>query len=116
MNPARLHANPDVRHDIGRVALRRGPLIYCVEAQDVDTAPQSMRLPPDAPLAMSWNPDLLGGIVTLTAPARRIDRTVWGDALYRQTAPTEVPSTLLAVPYYIWCNRGANAMQVWLRE
>lgn len=116
MEPRRLHANPAVPQDLGRVALRRGPLVYCVEAHDVGVAPQTLRLPADAALASEWRADLLGGIVTVKADARRIDRAGWEGVLYREAPMAELSSPLTAVPYYIWCNRGPNAMQVWLRE
>ncbi len=116
MSPERLHAHPDVRQDRGRVALRRGPLVYCVEGRDVAGPVAHHRLPPTAPLATTWRDDLLGGIATITAPAQRVDAETWGNALYRSTPAPERPSPLTAVPYCLWCNRGPNPMQVWLAE
>ena len=114
MQPERLHANPAVAQDIGRVALRRGPLVYCLEQCDNPGLP-FLRLPSATPLTAQWAPDLLGGITTLAAEGAQADATSWGHALYRTTPPVEDNSQLIAVPYYIWCNRGPNAMQVWLR-
>ncbi len=116
MRPSRLYANPAVRQDQGRVALRRGPLVYCAEAVDLEVAPQMLRLPAEADLTDIWCADLLGGIITLTAAARKVDTSLWEGVLYRDHPPDERPSPLMAVPYYIWSNRGSNAMQVWLRE
>ena len=51
MPPERLYAHPNVRMDVGRVALRRGPLIYCVEEADNPGGPvQRLTLPRGAPL------------------------------------------------------------------
>lgn len=116
MQAARLYAHPAVRQDQGRVALRRGPLVYCAEAVDLQAAPHMLRLPNDAVLSAIWMPDLLGGIVIVKAAARKFDSSLWGDDLYQDRPPAELPSPLTTVPYYIWCNRGPNAMQVWLRE
>ncbi len=116
MPPARLYAHPAVRQDLGRVALRRGPLVYCAEAVDLKVAPQMLRLPADAGVLASWQPALLGGIVTLNAAAQTPDASQWPMGLYHDRPPAERTSPLTAVPYYIWCNRGPNAMQVWLRE
>ena len=116
MKPERLYAHPDVRQDTGRVALRRGPLVYCVEGQDIAAPVIRLRLPPTAALTAEWRGDLLGGITTLTAPAQLAAAGSWGAALYRTTPAPETPSRLTAVPYYIWCNRGPNPMQVWLQE
>jgi DUF1680 family protein len=104
-----------VRQDIGRVALRRGPLIYCLEQHDNAAPVARTRLPATAPLSDAWS-DLLGGITVVQADALTADAAAWGPSLYRTTPPAETRSPILAVPYYIWCNRGANAMQLWLRE
>jgi DUF1680 family protein len=58
--------------------------------------------------------DLLGGISVLKAEGSAI--TDQDPVLYRTHPPAEGPSPLMAVPYYIWCNRGPNPMQVWIRE
>ena len=116
MPAERTYAHPDVRQDQGRVALRRGPLVYCTEQQDIAAPVGRLRLPPDAALSSTWKGDLLGGITVLTANARAADAANWGTALYRPTPAAETASPLTAVPYYIWCNRGPNPMQVWLKE
>ena len=116
MPAERLYAHPDVRQDVGRVALRRGPLIYCVEGQDIAAPVNRLRLPASAALTAVWRGDLLGGITTITAPAQLARTDSWGPGLYRTTPAAEQPSPLTAVPYYIWANRGPNPMQVWLQE
>ena len=116
MPAERIYAHPDVRQDQGRVALRRGPLVYCVEQQDVAGPVARMRLPVGVTLSSEWRGDLLGGVSVVKADAKLADVAVWGPSLYRTTAASETPSPLTAVPYYIWCNRGPNPMQVWLRE
>ena len=116
MPAERLYAHPDVRQDLGRVALRRGPLIYCAEQRDNGAPVNRLRLPAGAALSDAWRGDLLGGITVLQSDAAAADPATWGDALYRTTPPAESRSALMAVPYYIWCNRGANPMQLWLRE
>ncbi|MBC7478952.1 MAG: glycoside hydrolase family 127 protein [Pseudorhodobacter sp.] len=115
MAAERIYAHPDVRQDIGRVALRRGPLVYCLEQQDNPDAVNRLRLPADAALSDAFEP-LLGGISVLRGQAKAADAAVWGPKLYRTRPPTETTSPIMAVPYYIWCNRGPNAMQLWLRE
>lgn len=116
MPAERLYAHPDVRQDQGRVALRRGPLVYCVEGQDIDGPLGRLRLPESAELRSEWRGDLLGGITVLQAQAVLADAANWGAALYRSSQGPERPCLLTAVPYYIWCNRGPNPMQVWLRQ
>ena len=117
MPAERLYAHPRVRMDVGRVALRRGPLIYCVEEADNPGAPvQSLTLPRSAPLEATWRDDLFGGTMTLTAEGRRL---VPGDGegrLYSVTPPAARDARVTALPYYLWANREPGSMQVWLAE
>ncbi len=117
MPAERLYANPNVKSDIGRVSLRRGPLIYCVEEVDNPSASVPMlRLPKTARPSPETRPDLFDGIVTIVADAEEIQAGETDSALY-QALPFERKSArLTAIPYYLWNNRGANRMSVWLPE
>ncbi|WP_293854155.1 beta-L-arabinofuranosidase domain-containing protein [uncultured Alsobacter sp.] len=112
----RLHAHPAVAADAGRQALRRGPVVYCVEECDVGMDPRRIRLPADAALGPRFDPDLPGGgavVVEGTALAA-VDEDWSG--LYR-TEPTRLATCALrAVPYYLWANRAEGAMAVWLPQ
>ena len=114
MEAKRLYANPKVRQDAGRVALQRGPLVYCVEAVDNGTGLDGLSLPATAEIRETFMPDVLGGVVALTASAERDDAD-WGPDLYRETPPERRPAALTAVPYYAWDNRDPGEMLVWLR-
>lgn len=116
MVPTRVFAHPDVRQDIGRVAIRRGPVVYCAEQHDNVAPVQHLHLPRESALSGVWRGDLLGGITVVQAAAKAADVNGWRDALYRTVAPHRRDTVLTAVPYYIWCNRGPNRMQVWLPE
>lgn len=116
MPPERLYAHPDVRHDAGRVALRRGPLVFCCEQADHSEPVHHLRLPRDAGLNAEYRADLLGGISVVTAEGQSRDAATWGPDLYATAPALEKPTPLTAIPYYIWCNRGSNGMQVWLQE
>ena len=93
LKPQRIKASPKIRADVGRVALRYGPLIYNFESVDqgVDAI-----LSPTAPLATEWKPDLLDGVVVI-----------------RTTAKDGSP--LLAIPNYARLNRGGRSV-VWLKD
>jgi uncharacterized protein len=109
----RVHAHPDVRADQGRVALRRGPILYCVEAVDSPAPPHRLALPRGAPIEARSEPGLLGGVVTLSATALALQP---GDGLY-QTGPLHrEPVTFKAVPYHAWDQREPGEMLVWLPE
>ncbi|HLI09622.1 MAG TPA: beta-L-arabinofuranosidase domain-containing protein [Ktedonobacteraceae bacterium] len=119
MPVARMHAHPDVLQDVGRVALKRGPLVYCLEG--VDQADrrvplQRILLPQDAELSARFQPELLGGVEVIHGPALVEDDSDWGVALYRSQPPTQHPTPITAIPYYAWDNRQSGEMLVWLRE
>ncbi len=116
MTAKRIYANPAVSQDIGRVAIQRGPVVYCLEGVDNQMPSELIQLPDQAELVSTFEPDLLGGVVTITAEAISVSSDGWGDALYKdQPAPTK-PCTIQAVPYYAWDNREAGWMSVWLRR
>ncbi len=115
MPAVRLFANPAVVMDVGRVALKRGPLVYCVEeADNPGGRVQRLKLPRNSALEVNQT-DLFDGIVTLSAPATAIDDSDW-NSLYRTAPAAEKPATLTALPYYLWANRGRGSMVVWIPE
>jgi DUF1680 family protein len=122
MPVTRVHSHPYVANNTGRAALRRGPLVYCIEQADLaGVDPRDVVLPPESNIEARWEPDLLGGVVSLTGPALvRAHQAAWNGALYEQdeeiARPEERPITLMAVPYYAWGNREPGGMAVWIRE
>jgi DUF1680 family protein len=118
MPPQYVYANPHVRQSIGKVALQRGPLVYCLEAADNPGIPLSgVELPALQP--NTWRAKhqagLLGGVTTLSAGANVIDVESWGDGLYGYQPPAARSVRVTAIPYCVWDNREPGAMQVWLR-
>jgi len=117
----RVECHPYVQENRGRVALMRGPILYCVEQVDLPGADlRDLVLPADGGIATRFRPALLGGVMTLTGPAMVVPPdTGWSDHLYR-TAPPQPPAVsgrpvlLTAIPYYAWANRDPGPMQVWL--
>jgi len=97
----RVRANPAVEADRGRVALMRGPLVYCLESTDNPGSILKLFLPEDATIAAERRDDLLGGVTVI----RGQGLSGGGDAIAFQ-----------AVPYYAWANRGAGDMTVWIAE
>ena len=116
--------HPAVAENAGRVALLRGPILYCVEQTDsAGVHPRDLVLAAGGAIAAEFRPDLLGGVVALSAEAHVVPPDpAWGDALYRtaaldRPAPASKaePVTVTAVPYHVWGNREPGAMRVWLR-
>lgn len=106
----RVVADSRVQADRGKVALQRGPLVYCVEGVDHAGAVSHLSLPAQADFQVLQNPDFLDGCpVLVTEQAEASKRTSGGEV--------ETANALLrALPYYAWAHRGATAMTVWLPE
>jgi DUF1680 family protein len=116
MPAVRLYAHPGVIMDAGRIALKRGPLVYCIEeADNPGGRVQRLKLPRNAELRTETRADLFDGVVTLKAEALAIQEEDW-KTLYRTTPPRDERTTLTALPYYLWANRGQGSMVVWVPE
>ncbi len=123
MPPCRLASHPYALENSGRIALMRGPLLYCVEGADhpgVDL--RDLTLPRTAELQSTPRADLLGGVVTLAAEGRiQPPDPTWAGRLYRPVGeggrrPRSRRTTITAIPYYAWANRQPGQLQVWLKE
>lgn len=110
----RVYASPKVRQDNGRIALQRGPVVYCLEAEDNGPQLNALSLPREAEWSAVPVPDLLGGITVLRGTGLR--RSDWEGDLYRTNPPPSLAVSLTAIPYYAWDNRAPGEMQVWIRE
>lgn len=111
----RMQANPLVREDAGKVAVARGPLVYCIEECDNGPVLSDIELEHDPQFVVVHDPELLGGIPTVCGKARR-SAADWGDQLYREARFDTIPVEIRAVPYYGWNNRGKGEMLVWMRQ
>jgi DUF1680 family protein len=128
MEPQVVHANRAVAEDRGRVALQRGPIVYCMEHLDqrehLDPMAQNASGPEDfaryaaklsAATTVQYRPELLDGVVVLEHPGAWLPAE--GGALYQAAPPPSEatrPITLRLIPYYAWSNRQLSAMQVWI--
>jgi DUF1680 family protein len=108
MSVERIHADPRVKADVGRVALQRGPVVYCLEGGDNPASVRNLALPRDARLEAHFHQDLLGGVVVVTGEALAATRS--GKRVGSRAA------RFTAVPYYAWDNRAPGPMVVWLAE
>ena len=122
----RVEAHPYVAENAGRVALMRGPVLYCVEGADnPGPDPRDLRLPEGARFTEEFRPGLLGGVVVLTGEAEvSSPEEGWDGRLYRTATPGATPGAgpaspagsakLTAVPYHAWANREPGSMRVWI--
>lgn len=112
-----IEAHPQVRANAGRIALTRGPLVYCLEEMDNGANLPALAVSADAAdWAATFDPAALGGAVLLTGKGTRTEEGGWADTLYRPAQAAQTPVSVKAVPYYLWGNRGEGEMQVWIRK
>jgi hypothetical protein len=110
MEVKRVYANKKVLSDMEKVALQRGPLIFCAEGIDNNGRVANVVLPDKALFNTEFRPDLLNGVITIKSevPGISIDKD-------GQSVRTEMKS-FTAIPYYAWANRGKGEMIVWFPE
>jgi hypothetical protein len=92
----RLVAHPSVQADAGRVALQRGPLVYCAEGTDNGGQAISLIIPENTAFQPEFRRDFLKGVVVLKGKAAGRDVSL--------------------IPYYAWANRGPGEMEVWFLQ
>jgi len=110
----RVRAHPGVRDASGKVALQRGPVVFCLEEVDNGPGLSQIVLPEEAELCATFRPELLGGVVVLSGEAER--EVAASSHLYAFRRPERRRVPLTAIPYYAWGNRGMGEMTVWIRE
>jgi len=110
MEVKRVVANENVKSDISKVALQRGPVIYCAEWVDNNGKAANLVLPVNATFTTEYKADLLNGVTVLKSnvPAVIVDEK--GENVNTITQP------FTAIPYYTWANRGKGEMMVWFPE
>jgi len=118
--PAQLiEANPLIEDDLNQVAVKRGPVVYCLESTDLPRGVGIMqiRVPAEVKFVARYDRRLLGGVVALdcTLPAQSTGN--WTGQLYRDAADIQArPVKTQLIPYSVWDNRGKSEMSVWLRR
>ena len=117
-----LQANPEVADDAGRVAVQRGPLVYCMEELDqpagvtLSDLAVSLGQTARAEFQSEMKNDLLGGVVVLRHAGVAYERSAARKALYSRYGGAQTQSRrvqLTFIPYYAWSNRQETSMQVW---
>jgi DUF1680 family protein len=110
MEVRRVAANKNVKDDIGKIALQRGPLMYCAEWPDNNGRTSNLILPREVNFMTEFKSDLLNGINVVKGEsiAVVVDKNGENVSTIRQ------PFT--AIPYYAWAHRGKGEMEVWFPE
>jgi len=128
-----IEAHPSAKNLRGKVAVMRGPIVYCLESPDLPkgVALDEIAVPPGIKLTPRFEKGLLGGVTVLTgqalrakpsqAKARTPAKAGWEGVLYRELKaagggrpPEGRKIDITLIPYYAWANRGVSHMSVWL--
>ncbi|MHB8095279.1 MAG: glycoside hydrolase family 127 protein [Candidatus Aminicenantales bacterium] len=101
-------SNENIKENRGRIALERGPIVYCAEWPDNGGKVLNLVVPDEAKLGAAFRKDLLGGVGVITGKVTALDRGNDKILIRRKV------HNLTAIPYYAWANRGQGEMAVWL--
>lgn len=111
-----LESNPLVEETRNQVAVKRGPIVYCLEGIDIDGNRRidDVLIPADA--TFTARETMIDGshLTVLDTEGILADGGDWSGKLYRELAPKNEKVKLTLVPYYAWGNRGHSEMSVWL--
>lgn len=112
-----LEAHPLVEEVRNEVAVRRGPIVYCLESIDLPETVEveQVAIAPTARFQHSYDEALLGGITVLQGQAHALAGDSWENTLYRKRSSREAQTIdVRLIPYYAWGNRGQSEMTVWM--
>jgi hypothetical protein len=107
MEVRRVVANEKVKDDIGKVALQRGPIIYCAEWADNNGKASNMIIPNNAPFTTEFKPDLLNGVEVIKSNVPAVIVNNDGKSV------STISQSFTAIPYYAWAHRGKGEMMIW---
>lgn len=110
--PRFVYASTKVPELTGKIAIMRGPLVYCFEGIDNGSDVTSLLVNDNSKVnVVEYDVNTLGGTVKLSVEAYKMLET---DSLYSYICPEKRPCIAEAIPYYLWGNRGINQMRVWM--
>jgi DUF1680 family protein len=110
-------ANPAVRENLGKTAVSRGPLIYCLEEADNGKNLHLLYLEEKPDFTTEFNPGILGGIGVISSNGKELINNWPKGSLYRKSEQVLfADKTLKWIPYYAWANRGCGEMRVWVNS
>lgn len=116
MKPQLVRAHPFVRMDANKVALQCGPVVYCLEQTDNEKDVFTIGVNDLSQAKVTYEPELLGGVNTITLPGKALSTDGWDGKLYRTAPDRYEKTTVKAVPYFAWGNREVDKMTVWMHD
>ena len=115
MRPKKVFSALKVQNNVGKTAIMRGPLVYCLEEADNGQQLGAFLLPNDSKFSESpAPPPLPDGTVAIKAEALQYEQK--SERLYTNEAPPLRKAEVTLIPYFLWANRGENEMRVYLHS
>ena len=108
MEVRRVIANKNLEDDAGKVAIQRGPLMYCAEWADNNGRATNIILPAGTDFSTEYNAGLLNGITVIKGESVAVQ--------VKDDNVATVKQPFVAIPYYAWANRGKGEMMIWFPE
>lgn len=117
MPPKLIESHPLVEETRNHLAVKRGPIVYCLESIDLpeDTSLTDLRIPANVKLRTRFDAELFDGVTVVEGTFLRKASNSWQGKLYREFDRGEATSVFTKlIPYFMWSNRGPSEMSVWL--
>lgn len=111
-----IQSHPEVRANAGKVAIMRGPLVYCLEEADNGTNLSALSLEINTGFELKAEAELMKGALSITGKGLRRKEKDWKDSLYRPYKSEEEGTDIKAIPYFLWGNREKGEMLVWMNH
>lgn len=115
----RVYGNPQVRQQAGKVALQRGPLVYCLEEADNGANLHNLSLPADSEFRVFAGKGIFAHKMLIQAQGVTRSATETGSAAlwqYDRSPVQPQPKMLTFIPWFSWANRGEGEMRIWVDE
>ncbi|MEZ0537723.1 glycoside hydrolase family 127 protein [Caldicellulosiruptoraceae bacterium PP1] len=110
----KIRSNPNVRENIGKIAVTKGPIVFCAEEVDNGKNLNQIFIDENASISLKFDKEILDGVFVVEMNGYKIDSEKWGDEPYKEEAYKLIPHKIKLIPYYAWANRGIGEMSVWL--
>ena len=109
-------SNPNVRANAGKVAIQRGPIVYCIEEADNGRNLSAIEIDTTSGLTIETDKAVLGEGVIIKGKGLRTIDDGWQNDLYKPCEISKKEVEIKAVPYFVWGNREPGEMTVWIRS
>jgi DUF1680 family protein len=110
MDVQKVTSNDKLVNDVGKIALQRGPIMYCAESVDNSGLTSNLVVPGTSTFKAEYKPELLNGVMVLTRDGVAINVDSENNSV------SSKPQAVTAIPYYAWAHRGKGEMIIWFPQ